>query len=223
MGRRIVRTRRHGKHLFLGLDNRAWLTVHFGMTGALVPFYGSEDEPDFDRLRIDFFDGSRLALVSRRLFTKVTITENPDGFIEAQNLGPDALDPALDETAFLELMRSRRGGVKSALMDQHLLAGIGNEYSDEILFQARLDPTRQVQQLERSELRSLFKAVRRVLNEAIACGAGSDGGTQRLPVSFLLRNRKAGAPCPRCGAPIMMRKVSGRTVHYCPRCQAPKQ
>lgn len=216
-GRSMERTWRHGKHLLAALDDGRWLTLHFGMTGRLKYFKDLKDDPAYDRLRFDFANGYHLAYESRRLLGEVGLIEDPGAFLAARRLGPDAM--ALDRARFLERMRGRRGQVKSALMDQHFLAGIGNVYSDEILFRARLHPKTPVQHLDDAQRSDLYRAMREVLQTAIDRGAGRDGLADRLPPSYLLPHRERGAACPRCGGEIRTLSCAGRTAYYCPRCQ----
>jgi formamidopyrimidine-DNA glycosylase len=218
-GRRMTRTRRHGKQLFIALDDGRWLSMHFGMTGSLRCFEGEEDDPPYDRLRLDLDDGHHLAYVSRRMLGGVAIETDPDAFIEREGLGPDALDPALDEQAFLARIDGRRGRIKALLMDQQVLAGIGNLYSDEILFQAGLHPLLAVASLEPLQRRRLYRCMRRVLQVAVKRGAGSEQGLEGLPAGYLLPRRREGARCPRCGAGLSTLKLAGRTAFYCPGCQ----
>lgn len=218
-GRSLVATRRHGKHLLARLDGAGWLTLHFGMTGRLAYFAALADDPPYDRLRLDFANGRHLAYVNLRLLGRVGWAADANAFIRAEGLGPDALDEALTERAFVERLAGRKGAVKAALMDQSLLAGIGNIYADEILFQARLDPRTALSAFDSARLKRLYKAMRRVLQTAVARGAGSEALFERLPRGYLLRDRRAGASCPRCGGAIATLKVSGRTSYYCPACQ----
>ncbi len=139
-GNRLEASRRHGKHLLVRLARSGWLTLHFGMTGGLSYFENLADDPPYDRIRLDFEGGRHLAYTNRRMLGRVGLADDADRFIEAEELGPDALDPAFDEAAFAAALAGRRRDVKSVLMDQALLAGIGNIYADEILFQARLHP-----------------------------------------------------------------------------------
>lgn len=218
-GHALERTRRHGKHLFVALDDGMWLRLHFGMTGRVVYFASLEDDPEHDRLRLDFENGYHLAFDDQRLFGQVGLIRDLDAFIASKQLGPDAMDSTLDRDAFLRLMANRRGGIKSALMDQSLLAGIGNLYADEILFQASLHPTERVEDLSDEALRTLHEAMRRVLKVAIDRGAGSEELLDRLPRTCLLPRRKAGRACPRCKGEIEKTEAAGRTTYYCPRCQ----
>jgi len=218
-GRCLDRTRRHGKHLFAELNDGNWLRLHFGMTGRLLYFKSLDDEPEHDRVRLDFENGYHLAFDDQRLFGQVGLIKDPDAFIATQGLGPDAMDPSLGQDAFLKLMNGRKGGIKSALIDQSLLAGIGNLYADEILFQAKLHPNASIEKLSPKTLRTLYTTMHRVLRVAIDRGAGSEELANQLPRGYLLRNREAGRPCPRCGGVIKTMKTAGRTTYYCPRCQ----
>src|SRR5215207_5968721 len=137
-GRTFESTRRHGKNLFAGLDGGGWMLMHFGMTGRLTYFKDPDEEPLHSRLLFAFDNDNHLAFVCQRMFGKVDLIEDPEEFAREKGLGPDALD--LDGGSFRERLNGTRGGVKATLMNQKILAGIGNIYSDEILFQARLHP-----------------------------------------------------------------------------------
>jgi len=219
-GARIGASRRHGKHLLVDLGPPGWLTLHFGMTGALKHFTDSEQDPPYDRVRFDFADGHHLAYTDVRLFGRVGLASDADAFIAAEGLGPDALDPRFDFAAFERALAGRKRDVKSALMDQEAVAGIGNIYSDEILFQAGINPRTRCDRLDADARPRLFSRIREVLETAIASGAGAERLVDRLPGSFLIPYRAKGGRCPRCGAEITTAKFSGRTAYYCPRCQS---
>ena len=218
-GHRFERTRRHGKHLFVKLDRCNWLAMHFGMTGFLAYFKSMKDAPVHSRMCIDFANGYHLAYVNQRKFGALRVISDPGDFIGQKELGPDALDRALDSNAFLKLISSRRGQIKPALMDQNVLAGIGNIYSDEILFQAKIHPKAPIGRLEKQQISRLHRTMRRVLRMAIRKGAGSDKLLERLPRGYLLPHRQQGALCPRCKGEVRTIKIAGRTAYYCPRCQ----
>jgi formamidopyrimidine-DNA glycosylase len=216
---RFEESRRHGKHLLVRLKRDGWLTLHFGMTGDLVYFREEADNPPYDRVRFDFTGGRHLAYVNRRMLGRVGLADDADAFIAAEALGPDALDPAFDLEAFTQAIEGRRRDVKSVLMDQALIAGVGNIYADEILFQARLHPQTPVTSLDDRQRTELFRQIKQVLTRAIDSGAGAEQLLERLPDDYLLPHRDKGGKCPRCGSPIATLKAAGRTSYYCPRCQ----
>jgi formamidopyrimidine-DNA glycosylase len=218
-GARLEAARRHGKHLLVRLSKGGWLTLHFGMTGGLHYFTDVAEDPPYDRVRLDFGDGGHLAYTNRRMLGRVGFTEDADGFIKADKLGPDLLDPAFDLAAFKAALAGAKRDIKTVLMDQALMAGIGNIYADEILFQARLHPQLPAASLTPAQIETLFRAAKEVLTTAVASGAGAEIETERLPKHYLLRHREAGGKCPRCGGKIEALKVGGRTSYLCPRCQ----
>jgi len=218
-GARLVEARRHGKRLMAKLDRGGWLTLHFGMTGALQFVRTPDSEPSFTRVRFDFADDGSLAYTNKRMLGRVGWVEDAADFIAAEKLGPDALDKRFDFNAFRSAVSGSKRDVKSVLMDQEIMAGVGNIYSDEILFQARVDPAERMDKLAPSELERVFLETRKVLETAIARGAGSEQFTERMPEGSLLPERKKGGRCPRCRSPLKVFKVGGRTAYCCPQCQ----
>ena len=218
-GARILSSQRHGKHLLIRLAPAGWLTMHFGLNGTLRHLDGSETEPLYTRIRLDFADGHRLAYINPRRLGAVGFVDDAESFIAAERLGPDALDPSFDLASFEQTLSGRKRDVKSILMDQTEIAGIGNIYSDEILFQARTHPQARADRLDTDASKRLFQQVKRVLETAVERGAGAELAANALPGSFLLPQRKKGGRCPRCGSEIHTIKFSGRTAYYCPHCQ----
>ena len=212
-GRTFESTRRHGKNLFVALDGGGWLLMHFGMTGDLEYFEDLDLDPPHDRFLISFDNGYHLAFEDQRMFGKVDLVEDPEYFVREKKLGPDLLE--LDPASFRERFEGRKGSVKAALMNQQLVAGVGNIYSDEILFQARLHPETRIERLDNAALEKLFQETRRVLKTAIERGADP----QELPDHFLLSHRREGERCPRGNGEIRKIKAAGRTAYYCPACQ----
>ena len=215
-GARLKGTRRWGKWLFVDLDTGGELVLHFGMTGQLNYGHAEADLPEHTRLELDFENGKRLAVVSQRMIGQAGYTDDVDAFARQHDLGIDALDGRLDADAFIERMQSRRGSLKSALMNQSVLAGIGNVYSDEILYQARLHPASRVKALDRPALRTVHKKVRHVLKTASKWG----GDSSCAPRSWLLGHRGADGQCPGCDGQLKSTKINGRTAWFCPNCQA---
>jgi formamidopyrimidine-DNA glycosylase len=216
-GNRLESSRRHGKHLLVRLARDGWLILHFGMTGDLRYLEPPAAEVPYDRVRLDFEKGS-LAYVNRRMLGRVGLADDADAFIAAEKLGPDALDPAFDLAALSAALDGRRE-VKAVLMDQSLVAGIGNLYADEILFQARLHPKTLGQTLGKAKRKALFGKIEEVLETAIDGGAGAEQFLERLPKDYLLPQRHEGGVCPRCHKKLATLKAAGRTSYHCPRCQ----
>jgi formamidopyrimidine-DNA glycosylase len=218
-GRRFTATGRHGKNLLVRLDKGGWLRMHFGMTGAVHHFSNAEDAPRYTRVRFDFSDRAHLAYTSKRMLGHVGLADDDDAFAAEHDLGPDALAREVDLARFKEALTGTRRPVKSALMDQSVLAGIGNVYSDEMLFHARIDPRTPTDRLGAARLRRLYRTMHRVLEDAIARGAGSDDFVERVPRGWLLRQRHKGGRCPRGHGPLKTLRIGGRTSYFCPACQ----
>ena len=215
-GRAFQSTRRHGKNLFVKLDDGGWMLMHFGMTGSLAYFKNPDDEPPHSRVLFAFENGYHLALDDGRMFGKVDLVAGPEDFARERELGPDPLE--MDVTSFRERLQGTRGGIKATLMNQKMLAGIGNLYSDEILFQARIHPRTSVAQLDAPTLEKLHEETLRVLKTAIE----REAYPQELPDSFLLSHRREGERCPRENGEIQKLQAAGRTAYFCPTCQPDK-
>ncbi len=215
IGHAIESTHRHGKYLFgeVGEDGEVWLALHFGMTGNLKYFKDMDKEPSYDQVLITFANGYHLAYESQRKLGKVRVIDDVTQFVARKDLGADALDVNL--ATFKSLLAGRRGMIKSALMDQSLIAGIGNVYSDEILYQERLHPRTPVKHLDAEMVEDIFHTMREVLHTAIDHQAIPD----QFPDSYIIPHRHGDGKCPGCGGAVERVKVSGRSAYYCPECQ----
>jgi formamidopyrimidine-DNA glycosylase len=210
----LEKTRRHGKHLFARVGDAGWLRLHFGMTGFLRYFKKQDKAPGHVRLQIDFANGYRLAYDNQRLLGQVGWVQNPDQYAAEEKLGPDALN-GLTPGGFKQILSDRKGFVKSALMNQSVIAGLGNVYTDEILFRARLHPRARLADLSEKEIEKLFDAMQAVLAKAIAAKADPE----KMPPGFLLPHRDRQGRCPRCGHDLEKLTVAGRSGYACPNCQ----
>jgi formamidopyrimidine-DNA glycosylase len=204
--------RRHGKHLFADAGD-VWLHLHFGMTGDLA--YYREDEPRFARVVFDFDNGAHLAFEDMRLFGVVDLAAAPAVYIAEHRLGPDPLDPKFTLRHFRDLLARRRGAIKSLLMSQDIIAGVGNLYADETLFQTSIHPRRAVDRLSSIEVKGIFMTLRRILREVIERKLRHAG----YPPRYLIHHREEGARCPRCGGSIERSVVFGRTTYSCSKHQ----
>lgn len=206
-------THRHGKYLFVEVDGGC-LLLHFGMSGDLRYLHEGDETPDHTRAVFYFKDGSRLAYISQRMLGRISWTEDEQQFIREHELGPDAFK--IDAQTFIERFGAKRGAIKPALMDQSTVAGIGNVYSDEVLFRLGWHPKRNVESLSQNDLRKLQRTIRKVLQEAIEYHADPDA----MPDRFLLPHRDLPDDCPRCGHKLKKLPVSGRNAILCPKCQS---
>ena len=212
-GRRFESSRRHGKHLFVRANDKVWLRLHFGMTGSLEYFKNDERAPRHARVIFIFANNHRLAFDDQRQFGQIGLLKDVDDFFKNHALGPDALK--IDLTEFKKILGKHRGAVKSILLNQKLIAGIGNIYADEILFRTHMHPATEISRLNDKLLTKLFRATRYILERAIAAKAD----VNQMPKSWLLPRRGKGGECPRCGRELRSAKIGGRTAWFCPHCQ----
>jgi len=229
-GRRVRAVRRHGKHLWLGLDRRPWLLMHFGMTGGLqIPkrpplrLMSSRGvatpawPPRFVKLRLAFDDGGQLAFADARRLGRIRLREDPRRQPPVAQLGFDALHELPPPARFLGMLRERTAPMKALLLDQSFAAGVGNWIADEVLYQARIDPRRPARSLSVAEGSRLRRRLRGVLALAVRVGADSD----RYPRSWLFHRRWDHDPLARtaAGAQIRWDTIGGRTTAWAPAVQ----
>jgi len=212
-GRSFESSRRHGKQLFVRANGDLWLRLHFGMTGSLQYFKHEEQAPKHTRVLFVFANAYRLAFEDQRKFGEVGLLKDVDEFLKKRALGPDALDMSLPE--FKEIFGKHRGAVKTILLNQKLIAGIGNIYADEILFHTRIHPATEIGRLGEKTVCKLFRATRYILKKAIDAKADVD----RMPKSWLLARRGKSGKCPRCRGELRSATIGGRTAWFCTRCQ----
>ena len=212
-GRRFENSHRHGKHLFVRTGDELWLRLHFGMTGDLQYLKGDEEAPKTVRVLFNFTNNRRLAFDDQRKFGEIELIEDVDEFLDTRGIGSDALH--LDLTEYQSIFRTHRGAVKAILLNQKLMAGIGNLYADEILFHACIHPAMEAARLDDKALRRLFRATRYVLEKAIALKTDFN----RVPKSWLLTRRGKRGKCPRCGRALKSATIGGRTSWFCTHCQ----
>jgi formamidopyrimidine-DNA glycosylase len=207
-GRRFTEARRYGKLVFAGAKSGPWIAVHLGMTGSLRVYDEAEGAPDYARIMIAFEGDRRLAFRCPRKLGWVKVIDDPGAFVAEEGYGPDALQIRQADFA----ARLGRGAVKPALMDQAKVAGIGNLWSDEILFHSDTAPDARAADLSEARVGELFAAMHRLFGGALQVHADYSA----LPGDWLVHNRTEGADCPRCGGTIAKKKVGGRTAYYCP-------
>jgi formamidopyrimidine-DNA glycosylase len=227
VGRTIESVTRRGKYVIVGLCGEAYLVLHRKMSGNLVLRTTDIPVASHTHLTVTVDDDRRLDFVDPRKFGRIYLFLGRDAlqaFLD-ERLGPEPLE--IEPSELDALLESRRGRLKALLLDQSFLAGIGNLYADEILWQARLHPERPVESLSARERRRLHTAIRQVLSAAIErrgtslsdyVDADGERGTNQ---DFLQVYGRAGLPCPRasCGRPIVRQVVAQRGTWLCPTCQ----
>jgi formamidopyrimidine-DNA glycosylase len=221
-GRRIESVSRRGKYLLFHLSDGRCLIVHLRMTGAIL--YRAEGAPEDPYLQICFSidDNSELRYTDLRKLGSMWLVEEPESIVG--KLGPDALEDMTWQT-LRSLTDGRSASIKAVLMDQQALAGLGNIYSEEALFRVGIDPRRSAKSLTSADLRRLGKAIREVLLEAMGHRGSSfrdyldAEGREGQHQWHVKVYRRTGEPCYNCGTPIERIKLSGRSTHFCPRCQ----
>lgn len=218
-GRRLNGTGRRGKYLFLDFGDDTVIVMHFGPAGSLRRIPAGQEEPTYVRLRLDFSNGDGLAYLNPRRIGRVRLVESIASFIERAKLGPDAMDPEFAYSDFATRLAGRSQAIKALLTDQSKISGIGNTWSDEILFQARIHPAIPARALNADRCRVLFRSIRDVFRTAIDLDPTAADFDARCPANFLLPHRHPGGHCPRCGTELNRDVVGGHTSTYCPRCQ----
>jgi formamidopyrimidine-DNA glycosylase len=239
-GRTVKRLDRHGKYLLARLDDGATLLLHLGMTGQLFgegarsarllrvadrthqPRGFSPDK--HTHLQLEFVDGgARVFFRDTRKFGKVLLVSAGKSDARLDKLGIDAL--LAEGRHLFEAARSRTIPIKSLLLDQAVIAGIGNIYADEALFLAKVSPSRPARKVTAVECAAIVLAAQKVMRRSIQTGGssisdyvtpdGSDGGYQNERKVY----GREGEPCPRCGTPIVRTVIAQRSSHFCPSCQ----
>jgi formamidopyrimidine-DNA glycosylase len=224
-GRRVRRLGRRGKYLVWELDAEVFLLQHLRMTGAVL--YDPPAEPLHARARIGLDDGHVLVVDDPRRFGTGELATGRAGLeaFLAARLGLEPFSEAFTSEHLRTLGRASRAPIKAFLLDQKRVAGMGNIYADEALFRARVHPLREARRLRPAQWEALHRAVIEALGAGIAAEGASiddyrdpDGVRGSFQDQFLV-HRRAGQPCPRCGAPIRKLVAGGRGTYACERCQ----
>ncbi len=229
VGRSVTRVGRRGKFLEARLDDGQVLVAHLGMSGRFTVGSPTEPEPPHTHFRALLDDGVEVRFVDPRTFGFVAVYDDDE--LEGSGvsrLGPDAWSEPVSVEALGAALARRTAPIKALLLDQVVLAGLGNIYADEVLHLARIHPLTPGRDLGRDDLTRLSEAVAVVLGIAI-----DNGGTSLDDLAYLLPDGRAGdnleqlsvygrtgLPCPECGTPIERIVIRARSSHFCPVCQA---
>lgn len=242
VGRKIGKVRRRGKNILFDLSGGKTMLIHQKLTGHLLVgkwklekgqwkslIKGPLEEKINNYIHLMFWlSGNKmLGLSDLRKFGKVLAADTkelPD-LEDIKDLGPEPLAKNFSFGKFKQALEGKKGKIKQVLMDQEVIAGIGNIYSDELLFEARIHPFKDVSKLSEKELKNIYQAMKKILRRAIVLRgdsisdyrdvSGKEGGYQKIQKVY----RREGEKCYRCGAIIKRVKLAGRSAHFCPTCQ----
>jgi formamidopyrimidine-DNA glycosylase len=245
-GKKIIKARRRAKNILIDLSGGYVLLIHQKMTGHLLIGKWKEEkgkwlpekegplseDPMNGSLHVIFFldDGRELALSDVRKFAKIELWKKDEleASPEFSSIGPEPLEESFTFAKFAALFEKKKGKIKQVLMDQNFIAGIGNIYASEILFEAGVHPEEDAGKLTADDLKKIYAATRKILNRSIELKGdsfsdfrtltGGKGGFQDVTRVY----QKEGEACPRCGGKVKRITQGGRSTFFCPRCQIKK-
>ena len=228
-GERLVGLRRRAKYIVFDFRSRDSLLIHLRMSGRLHLASPGEDRSKHDQVILELGKRRQLRFHDTRKFGRMYLVDDPDRILG--HLGPEPLLSSFTSKVFGERLRDRRRLLKPLLLDQGFLAGLGNIYTDEALWEAGLHPCRIASSLSEREVRALHRAIRKVLRQGIdnfgtTLGSGTSNFTsiaRRMGRNRQQLNvyRRTDLPCPRCQSSIQRHIVGQRSTHLCPTCQKP--
>ncbi|HJU57189.1 MAG TPA: bifunctional DNA-formamidopyrimidine glycosylase/DNA-(apurinic or apyrimidinic site) lyase [Actinomycetota bacterium] len=230
VGRKFTKTERRGKYILLTMDNGDVLVTHFGMSGQFLRGTKRMPLPPHTHVVVTFQQGGDLRFVDPRTFGEMFVTAADDlGKVrELQHIAIDPLDHVFTWQAFGAALAERQTKMKQLLMDQKVVSGLGNIYSDEVLFAAGLRYDRMSDSLSSQEVRRLYRAMQEVLQDSIrfrGTTLDDDAYVDLFGKPGEFQNElkvygRAGLPCRRCRTPIEVVKIGGRSAFFCPQCQS---
>ncbi len=213
-GSRFMETYRVGKHLFIKTNKIVWVYMHFGMSGDLHYFQADEEPPKHARMVFYFDNSYRLGFICPRKFERIGLVENPTDFLRKKGIAPDVMLIEIEE--FSKNLKRKKSAIKSVLLDQSVVAGIGNWLADDVLYHAKIHPLTPAAEITEGGVADLHAAMQYMVQTTIDAEANYD----LLPDDFILHARGWGKPhlkgkCP-CGKEaITLIRVSGRATYFC--------
>jgi formamidopyrimidine-DNA glycosylase len=242
IGKKILNIKRRAKNILFFLEKEKVLLVHQKLTGHLL--YGkwkkknkdweaeiegplkSDPQNRFIHFILFLSNGWQIALSDLRKFAKIELLNNNELEKELSQLGPEPLDESFTFEKFKEvILKKKKGKIKQVLMDQKVISGIGNIYSDEALWMAKINPFRKVQEIKEEEMKKLYLAIKKILEIGIQLHGESISDYRRIDGSkgefdkWRKVYRREGEKCKRCQGKIVAKKLGQRTAHFCPICQ----
>ncbi len=224
VGRRIEHLSRRGKYLVFGLDSDDFLVIHLKMSGSLLISHDSAEAPKYTRATILLDGDTSIFFRDPRKFGRMWLIQDTRDV--TGKLGPEPLTSEFTWEVLRERLAKRKAPIKPVLLDQSVIAGIGNMYADEALFAAGIHPERSTVSLTSGEIKRLHRAIRETLIAATRSKGASvenyfrpSGEIGTAHFHFKVAHRLGGNYCPVCGTPIERTKVRNRGTYFCPRCQ----
>lgn len=212
--KKLTKTRRIGKYLFIETSGEKILVMHFGMTGRPNYYKEVDDHPKFGHIVLTFENGFHFAFENKRKLGWWDLTDSIDDYKIAHKLSDDARDLSFDD--FKNSLENRKTQIKKILLDQSVAAGVGNWMADEILYQSKIHPEKKVQDLTSKEIESIFDAMKKVIEVAIKF----ESHYKDFPKDFLMHFREEGGKCYHTACDIKKIKVGGRTTYFSPEWQS---
>ena len=231
--RKIKKINRRGKYIIIHLDSEDKLIVHLGMTGLLIYPYDNkitekEIKPKHNHLIFTFTDDTQLVFNDVRRFGKIFLVSNIDEVESIAKLGIEPLEDYFTEEVFIQVLNKKKNSkIKSFLMKQEFIAGLGNIYANEVLYRSNVHPLRLISSLNKEEVRNLYQQIKLVLGEAVELRGSTvadeayrdtDGNKGKFAKKLQVYARK-GEPCIKCGHSIEVVRIEGRSSFICPQCQ----
>ena len=235
-GKKVKKVDRRGKYIIINLDSKEKLIIHLGMTGLLIYPYNEnskeieegEIKAKHNHLIFTFTDDTQLVFNDVRRFGKIFLVSNLDEVESITKLGVEPLDNYFTEEVFIQILsKKKKSKIKPFLMDQKFITGLGNIYANEVLYRSNIHPLRLIFSLNKEEIKSLHQQIKLVLSEAIELRGStvadeayrdSDGKKGEFIKKLQVYDRK-GEPCIKCGSPIEVIRINGRSSFICPQCQ----
>ena len=227
--RRIEDIRRRGKYLLIDFDDGSGLIVHLRMTGSLMTSPAEAAPIRFEHIAFWLDDGNSLRFADQRKFGRIEFRPPENRAPLEGKLGPEPLTSSFTSAYLSRALAKRTAPIKAMILDQRIIAGVGNIYADEALFRSRIHPLTPAGQLSQPQIASLVRSIKTVLrsgieNRGTTFSSYRDGngeaGTNQESLRVYGRGRR-GEPCPRCGQALVTLVAGGRTSHVCLRCQPP--
>ena len=225
--KKIKKIWRRGKNIIFDLSDDYSLLVHQKMTGHFLYDNWNKEDKYNSYIHLKFFldNGRVLAFSDLRKFAKVQLQKTESLIEEISSLGPEPLEKSFTFNKFKEALKNKRGKIKQVLMRQEVIVGIGNIYADEILWETKIHPFKDVSKLTEKQLKDIYQSMKKTLKKALKMGGTSTSdyrdirGEKGTFGKVIKAYRREGKPCYRCKTKLQRKKINTRSTCFCPQCQ----